>query len=520
MKAFTSSTYLWDGVTYTNLKIEEPRGYMLFVRGDRAAPAPTCETCPQPTVTATTLRTKGDFYKGLYIYSTPGANGWLSVGNPYASQIDLTKVSMTGDLVESITIWDSYPLGNYWVGAYQTLVKQGNGTFFNPTTGLTQNYIESGQAFFIQSASAGVGQLAIAETAKTDGSNNVSFAPPRTTKPEVTIWAKLVSAADGQAPAVADGLLMNFENNYSADIDKMDVKKFFSAGNNLSIMSKGYYLVAERSPYPKAADSIQLILSSTSQQGYRLDFEPTNLHKLSVKPYLYDRYLNTYHPIAASVNTSVPFTITADAGSKAINRFKVVFKKAASLEVDIKLTDAIRNADRTIGVTWSASNEQDIEKYEVERSADGRLFTGIITTPALKNEALTLYSKTDLGPLAGDNYYRIKATRKDGVLLFTDVIKVAAVATPASDEKATIAVYPNPVTGKRMNVEFSNQEAGKYQLQFINAIGQVVNNSVLVVDGNSNKQQVSLGSSVTPGQYKLSITAPSGEKTTLTVFVE
>jgi hypothetical protein len=57
-------------------------------------------------------------------------------------------------------------------------------------------------------------------------------------------------------------------------------------------------------------------------------------------------------------------------------------------------------------------------------------------------------------------------------------------------------------------------------LQFINALGQVVNNSVLVVDGNSNKQQVSLGSSVTPGQYKLSITAPSGEKTTLTVFVE
>ncbi len=519
MKAFNSSTFLWDGVSNTNTKIEEPRGYMLFVRGDRSSFAPQCETCPQPVVKETTLRTKGNFYKGMQLFDLPTGNGWLSVGNPYASQIDLRLTAKTGEFVNAVTIWDSYPLGAYWVGAYQTLVYDG-ANYINMTTGQAQNHIESGQAFFIQSGPAGAANLAIRETDKTDGSENVSFAPPRTTKPEVTIWAKLVSAANGQTPSVADGLLLNFENNYSQDIDKMDVKKFFSAGNNLSVLSKGYYLVAERSPYPKAADSIELILSSTSQQGYRLDFEPTNLQKLSVKPLLYDRYLNTYYPISATGTTSVSFTITGDAGSRALNRFKIVFKKAVTPELQITLTDAMRNADRTIVVNWSAANEQEIEKYEVERSADGRLFSGIITTLSAKNEMLTLYSKTDLGPLAGDNYYRIKATRKDGVLVFSDVIKVAALPAPAFDGKGMIAVYPNPVTGKRMNIRLANQETGKYQLQLINTLGQVVFSNEVSVDGNDNKRQVQLGSSVTPGQYKLSITAPSGEKTTQTIFVE
>jgi hypothetical protein len=520
MKAFNNSTYLWEGEANMNVPIEETRGYMLFVRGDRSAIAPTCETCPQPTVMETTLRTKGTFYKGLQLYNLPAANDWLSIGNPFASQVDLRLVGRTGGLVNAFTIWDSYPLGNYWVGAYQTLVAQG-GNYVNVSkAGMpVQNFIESGQAFFIQSDNAGAANLAIRETDKADGSNNVSFAPPRTTKPEVMLWAKLISAADGQPMGMVDGLLLNFDNNFSRDIDNMDVKKFFSAANNLSVLSKGFYLVAERTAYPNVADSIQLILSSTAQQGYRLEFEPTNLEKLGVKPYLYDRYLDKYDPIAANALTSVPFTINAEAGSRAINRFKIVFKKAKSVELDIRITEASRKADRTIVVNWSASNEQDIEKYELERSADGRLFTGIITTPAQKNEALTLYSKTDIGPLAGDNYYRVKAVRKDGVLIFSDVVKIAA-EEGDSENKGTITVYPNPVSGKRMQVEFREQEEGRYQLQLINLVGQVVQSTVLFVDGTNSKQQVRLRGSVKPGQYQLRVEGPNGNKEILTVFVE
>jgi hypothetical protein len=517
MKAFNSNTYLWDGEANTHVPIEDRRGYMLFVRGDRSAIAPTCETCPQPTVMSTTLRTKGNFYKGIQPYNLAVANDWLSVGNPFASQVDLRLVAKSGGLVDAFTIWDSYPLGYYWVGAYQTLVFNGT-NYINSSTGQVQNYIESGQAFFIQSDNVGAANFTIRETDKSDGSVNVSFAPPRTIKPEVTLWAKLVSAAEGQPVGVVDGLLLNFDNNYSSDIDKMDVKKFFSPGNNLSVLSRGYYLVAERMAYPNSTDSIQLILSSTSQQSYRLDFEPTNLEKLGVSPYLYDRYLDRYHPIAPTTSTSVPFTITTDPGSRAINRFKIIFKKPVSPELVITITEASRNSDRTIVVKWSATHGQDVEKYELERSADGRLFTGIITTPAEKTASLTLYSKTDIAPLAGDNYYRVKAIPKDGLLIFSETIKVVG-ERPGTAEPGTITVYPNPVSGKRIYIDFNEPEAGRYQVQLINALGQVAQHTVLSVDRYNTQHQVILKASVKPGQYQLSITAPNGSKNNQKLFI-
>ena len=302
----------------------------------------------------------------------------------------------------------------------------------------------------------------------------------------------------------------------------MDVKKFFNSSNNLSVLSDGYYLVAERTAYPRAADSIQLILSATGQQEYQLTFEPTNLKALRLTPYLFDRYLKTYHPIAVNAPTSVAFNVTSDAASRAINRFKIVFKKPVVKNLEVIITKAERASDRTVSINWSTMNEQDIAKYEVERSGDGLLFTGIITTGANNiPDSLSLYSKTDITPLATDNYYRIKATRNDGVILFSDVEKVDALrdGVPVSFE-GTIKVYPNPVTGKRMNLEFKNQPAGNYQLQLINPLGQVLQNSSVRIQSNNQKQVIQLGASILPGQYQLSITAPDGSKTLKTIFVE
>jgi hypothetical protein len=302
----------------------------------------------------------------------------------------------------------------------------------------------------------------------------------------------------------------------------MDVRKFFSPADNLSVLSHNYYLVAERTAYPKVTDSIQLILSSTGQQGYRLDFEPTNLQLLKLKPYLFDRYLKTYHPIAVSGTTRVAFNINADQGSRAIDRFKIVFKKSVKKDLELIITKAERGTDRTISINWSAMNEEDIVKYEVERSADGILFTGIITTDANKNaDSLSLYTKTDISPLATENYYRIKATRNDGVLLFSNVVKVEAVRDEALVAgEGSISVYPNPVAGKLMKLEFKNQPVGKYQLQLINQLGQVLQRSSVLIQTQNQKQTIQLGSAILPGQYQLSIIAPGGNKTQQTVFVE
>jgi hypothetical protein len=422
--------------------------------------------------------------------------------------------------VDAFTIWDSYPLGYYWVGAYQTLVRQGT-NYVNNATGQVQNYIESGQAFFIQSGPAGSENLAIRESDKSDGSQNVSFAPPRTGRPTVNLWARLVATPADQPAAATDGLFVDFDTEYSTNIDQLDVKKFFNPADNLSVFSGGFYLVAERTAYPQPADSIQLILSSPSQQAYSLEFTATNLRLLHLKPYLYDRYLDKFYPIDIDASTSIPFTINSDAGSKALNRFKIVFRKSPSKGSEVIITSAEQRADRTIMVTWTASGEQEIEKYEVERSADKSLFTGIISTVSEKGDGPTTYSKTDISPLPADNYYRIKSTGKDGRTIFSNVVKVAApVKAPEVSSEGTISVSPNPVTGKTLQLRFNNEPAGRYTVQLLNSLGQVLQTNSVVIDGNGRTVSISLGASVNPGQYQIKSIGPGGKTTQQAVLVE
>jgi hypothetical protein len=193
-----------------------------------------------------------------------------------------------------------------------------------------------------------------------------------------------------------------------------------------------------------------------------------------------------------------------------------VFKKVApKKQLELLLTMANRNADRTVGVSWTTAYEQEVEKYEVERSTEGNSFTGVITVVGEKLDSLSIYSKTDLGAMAGDNYYRIKASKTDGGLAFSEVVKVDALkAYP------TITVYPNPVSGKKLQLLFEGQPNGSYQIQVQNLLGQVLQNNSITVTGNQKFVTISLGSSVNPGQYQVTIIGPDGKKNKQNILVE
>jgi hypothetical protein len=260
---------------------------------------------------------------------------------------------------------------------------------------------------------------------------------------------------------------------------------------------------------------------STREQAYRFHFMPAHMDKLKVQPYLYDRHLQTYKSIAMDANSSVNFTIDSDPSSKAVDRFEIVFKQVQRKIILITHLQAGRKADRTIDVNWKVENEADVKQYEIERSADGIFFTGIITVSATGNNNTTIaYSQTDLGPLGTVNYYRIKGIQNDGTILYSEIVKVAALPDPSIAEVSEIRIYPNPVTAKRMQLVFRNKPAGKYQVQLVNQLGQVLLSKSLVIHDNLQSQALELGSSVLAGQYQLNIVEPGGSKTEHKLFVE
>jgi hypothetical protein len=499
----------WDGYTVVAntggvISQTTPLGYMVFVRGDRLV---------TNGAGATTLRTKGLLYRDGMSFTVDGSVGWNSVGNPYASRLNI-KTIVKNNVTDAVTVWNPDLGGLYGVGGFETLIYNGTDYVKTPGSGI-RNYIESGEAFYIQSTSTSNGTISISESDKRQGSSDVSFAPNR----EAELRVDMISSPGNEPDYLADGVLLNFSDRYSRDIDNNDVKKLSNSSNNLAVSSGDNYLVAERTAMPDHGDTIHLALYSTREQAYQFNFKPSNLQKLKVQPFLYDQYLQTYQPIPVDANSSINFTIASEAASKAMDRFKIVFRKIQKKNMLITDLAAGNKQDRTIGISWKVENEADVKQYEIERSGDGLMFTGIITTDPTGNTNTTVsYAQTDLGPLAKANYYRVKATENDGIILYSEVVKVdPAVQPPLS---GGIRIYPNPVKGKLLQLELTNLPAGKYGIQIVSTLGQVTYQSVLHVKGDKKLEAIKLGSSLRAGEYIINISGPDGKLIRQSVFVE
>jgi hypothetical protein len=92
-------------------------------------------------------------------------------------------------------------------------------------------------------------------------------------------------------------------------------------------------------------------------------------------------------------------------------------------------------------VDWSTESELKSDRFELERSADGRNFT-YLAGIAAKGEAST-YSYVDEKPVTGINYYRLKMIDAAGVATTSKVV-TATVKQGAF----TVEAYPNPVSEK------------------------------------------------------------------------
>jgi hypothetical protein len=84
---------------------------------------------------------------------------------------------------------------------------------------------------------------------------------------------------------------------------------------------------------------------------------------------------------------------------------------------------------------------------------------------------------------------------------------------------ANLIVFPNPVTGKQINVQLVNQPTGNYQVQLFNHIGQsVYNTKVAVTDGNQ-RITITPGHKLPSGNYMLEISILNGKPVTTKLVI-
>ncbi len=505
MKSYNGAADAFIDVTNTSSVIGNDNGYFVFVRGDRSI--------GQYGLSETNLRIKGDVRQGNQIFNVI-AGKYQSFGNPYPSRINFATVSKT-NIVNSFTIWNPNSAGSYNVGAYETYTYDISSGNYKKPGGAIRNYIESGEAVFVQSNSVTAGNVTVKETDKTSGSANVSRVGVTVPTLEINLFAKDVD----NSIYLADGVLLNFNNIYSAAVDNNDVRKINNTADNLAVKNGNYSLIVERRPELKITDTINLLLTSTRVAPYRFDIDPSVLDNTELEALLIDKFLQTETAVSFTNVTSYAFDITNNALSKAADRFMIVFKQAAT--TTITTIAAKRNADKTITINFGTTNEKNVIKYTVEQSNDGINFTALPTTiaPTSNTGGNPTYTKLDAAATKLANWYRVKISNSNNSIKYSAIAMVAAIIDMPVDATPAMVIYPNPVQNGNINLHFDNQPKGTYTVKITNASGQTIR--VEQVEITSNKVQKNIAiNNLAAGGYQVIIANAVGEQTTLSMIAK
>ena len=532
MKYYNPATNSWVGVASTSQLISNQKGYMFFVRGDRGV------TVFNQPATATTLRTTGKLFTfgadAPPSTSVPGGK-LEAIGNPYASPIDFRLVSRPAApaVDDAFYVWDPLLTNNYnGLGGYQTISAANS---WKPIPGGTANYdanvgypyIQSGQAFMVHATGSG-GTVSFAEANKVSQYAMANRITDRVTERQ---FMRMSLTTSGM---FSDGNVVAFDSDFSNVYDANDALKVINAGENTGIRKDDKVLALEARSPVVVEDTVFYNFTNMRKPTYKMKFSPENM-AAGLTAVLVDKFTNTNTAVSTTDTTSYNFAITAAAGSYAADRFYMIFRQASPMAIT-SITANRNTSSASVSINWTTEREAAVAQYEVQRSSNGSNFVSISDMSAAGNNTGTYnYTSVDPSPLAGTNYYRIKAARNNADEVYSAVVRVVPVknqSTGKNDgeriaannvtnvEVAAVNLYPNPVIDKTVNVQFVNQAKGNYKLELTNKLGELIYRKTVEVDANNVLETIHLERSVAAGNYQLIITAPGNTKTVKQVVIQ
>lgn len=153
---------------------------------------------------------------------------------------------------------------------------------------------------------------------------------------------------------------------------------------------------------------------------------------------LVPNFKSIYRNNATDIDPSAP-AATGNSRIAYINHLKLDIVPPASLPIMLKEFHAV-NAGRHNLLNWTSATSSADDTYIVERSRDGKVFSGIGPADKARDGR---YSFTDELPFEGINYYRLQLPGKDGKVNFSTIVNATV---KQGGLRATL--YPNPAKEK------------------------------------------------------------------------
>ena len=487
-------------------------GYFMFVRGDRNR---SPDNTVFPNTNNTTLSSRGKLQTGTQTFpgfnriSAGGPRQFTLVGNPYASPVNFDNLSRI-NLYKRFIVWD--PKINT-VGAFVYIDDPDNDGIYtiDPIGPGGQDLnIQSSQAFFVETDVAlGPSEISFEESSKSTGNNTGMFRPARPSSITSSFRSSLYLVNPDKSTRFLDGNLAEFHDRFHDTIDLQDALKFSNVNETFGLARHNQSIAMERRPVITKADTLYFNLSRMNQTNYQFRFEANKLDPL-LSAVLEDSFTGTSTPINIASPSTYDFTVTGNSASAAPHRFRMVFAPGGSGPLPVsfsKLKAAQQGND--IAVTWTVENERSVSEYAVEKSADGVDFSMVNPTPAKGNLLSSVeYLWIDKNPFNGHNYYRICSINRDGKKEYSHIVKVKM-----EMNIQTVSIFPNPVSGNNIGIQFNEMKAGTYTCRLFNNQGQVVLTTQITHAGGSVSTTLATKKHLPAGTYQLELTDPAMKTT-------
>jgi hypothetical protein len=160
--------------------------------------------------------------------------------------------------------------------------------------------------------------------------------------------------------------------------------------------------------------------------------------------------------------------------------------------VNMRMFSATRNG-HVNDLRWETSSEINVVKYVIERSERGN--GGFSAIGSVNASQSPVYDFTDMMPLQGMNFYRLRTVDIDGKETISEIRSVR------NEGRIRMFVYPNPV-GEKLNLSAYSERGGETVVMIHNAEGRrVYIRKLNLPAGNSNIVLDDLN--ITAGVYML-----------------
>ncbi len=498
----------WDTIKNTKTELLNPyQSYRILVRGDRNFDLDTSGVLmiTGPTQLAmnasTTIKATGNLITGNVTFTTSGvtngvytnniglnnaSNGFSYVANPYACPIDFHNIYTSNHLTN---IDPRYYYLDPTIGSTGAYVS------YNAASGASSNnapygkFIQAGQGFLIKNTSSSP-QLLITEADKSILSTSKTAVFGETTT-NSKIAFSLLKQGEGVTSKM-DGAVAVFGAQFSNALGIEDNTKMNNESDNFSLTEGSLNLSIDGRLPATTDDVIQLGLGQLSGIKYQLVIDASAYSGLN--PFLQDAYTNTTIAIGTQVDT-IAFTAYASIAASYQNRFSIIFKPT-TLAVNSIVANATAKGNIAT-IIWNTIGESGVDKFEVEKSTDGLNFTSIAQQPA-KNTTTANYTVTDNNAVS-TTYYRIKSISINGSIAYSNVVILTTQNLPIT------TIYPNPLTGKTLNVQLGNAVAGKYVAKITNSLGQKVAEETISHTGLVVTHAIIIKQAIAVGVYTVTI---------------